>query len=241
MRLLPAGIGATFLFVACSLVSSADAASLRVAPTTLELVAPDSASVLDLRNDDKTPLNVQVRVFRWSQENGVERLEPTSDVVASPPAVQLQPKTDYVVRVVRVTKAPVKSEESFRVVVDELPDPSRRKAGTVSLIVRHVLPVFFRDADAPAPNVSWSVSRSGKGLILVAHNSGGSRLRIADFTILEGGKRIAGQKGLLGYVLGGATMKWPIAANGHLPGRPATLQATSDSGQFNAPVAISGP
>jgi len=140
--------------------------------------------------------------------------------------------------VVRVSKAPVRTEESYRVVVDELPDPSRRKAGTVNLVVRYLVPVFFRNPDASPPKVSWSLSRSGKGLRLSARNSGESRLRIADVTITQGGRRIAGQKGLLGYVLGGATMSWPIAGKGRLSGREAMLKARSGFGPFNAQVAI---
>lgn len=239
MRSMLKGIGAAFfLFAASILISSVGhSASLRVAPTTIELIAPDSASTINLRNEAKRPLNVQIRVFRWVQENGAERLEPTTDVVASPPAAKLAPNADYVVRVVRVSKAAVRSEESYRLVVDELPDPSRRKAGTVALVVRHVIPVFFRNPDASSPDVSWSISRSGRGFVLAARNGGSSRLRISDVSIMQGGQKVAGQKGLLGYVLGGATMRWPMGAKG-LSGRSATLRAESDFGPFDAPVTV---
>ena len=104
---------------------ASEAASLRVAPTTISLVAPDAASVLSLRNDDKRPINVQIRVFRWTQVDGVDRLEPARDVVASPPAARLAGGAATTVRIVRVSKAPVSGEESYRLLVDELPDPSR--------------------------------------------------------------------------------------------------------------------
>ncbi|MBZ9978060.1 molecular chaperone [Mesorhizobium sp. BR-1-1-10] len=217
-------------------LTAAEAASLRVAPTTVELIAPDSATVLNLRNEAQRPLNVQVRVFRWTQQGGSEQLEPTSDVVASPPSAQLSSNEDYVVRVVRVSKAPVKSEESYRVVVDELPDPSRRKAGTVSQLVRHVLPVFFRNADAPGADVSWSLARSGGSLMLVAQNNGGSRVRLSDVSLSQGGKSLGGRKGLLGYVLGGATMQWPVGRASRLSGGAVTLSAQSDFGPISASV-----
>src|SRR4029079_10100865 len=57
-----------------------NAASLRVAPTNLELVAPDSAPTLTLRNEDTRPINVQIRVLHWTQIDGIERLDPTTDV-----------------------------------------------------------------------------------------------------------------------------------------------------------------
>lgn len=234
MRSMLKGIGATVFLLLWSL--AADAASLRVAPTTVELLAPDSAAVFNLRNEAKRPLNVQIRVFRWSQEGGVEQLTPTSDVVASPPSARLAANADYVIRVVRVAKKPVRSEESYRIVVDELPDPSRRKAGTVALVVRHVLPVFFRNPDAPGAEVTWSLARSGGTLVLVAKNTGGSRLRLSDVSLTQGGKSVGGRKGLVGYVLGGATMQWPIGKAARLSGGAVTLSAQSHSGPISAKV-----
>ncbi|WP_324764861.1 molecular chaperone (plasmid) [Sinorhizobium meliloti] len=238
MRSMLKGIGTTALFLLWSL--TADAAALRVAPTTVELMAPDSAAVFNLRNEAKRPLNVQVRIFRWSQQDGVEHLEPTNDVVASPPSAQLAANADYVVRVVRVSKKPVRSEESYRVVVDELPDPSRRKAGTVNLVVRHVLPVFFRNPDAPGPEVVWSLARSGGGLVLVAQNKGGSRLRLSDVTLTQGSTVVGRRKGLVGYVLGGTTMQWAIGRSSRIAGGAVTLSAKSDIGAINAKVAVGG-
>jgi P pilus assembly chaperone PapD len=81
---------------------------------------------LTLRNDEDTEVTVQTRVLRWSQNAGKETLEPTPDVVASPPAVTLAPGADYVVRVVRVSKQPVHGEESYRVIVDQLPRTGRQ-------------------------------------------------------------------------------------------------------------------
>src|SRR5207302_3878346 len=53
------------------------AASLQVAPVNIEVQAPAAAATLRLHNVGTRPLNAQLRVFRWSQENGEEKLEPT--------------------------------------------------------------------------------------------------------------------------------------------------------------------
>ncbi|RUY19729.1 molecular chaperone, partial [Mesorhizobium sp. M7A.F.Ca.US.001.04.2.1] len=74
MRPMQSCIGAAARLLLC--VSLSAAASLRVAPTSLELIARDSAAVLNLHNDAKRPINVQIRVFRWRQADGVEQLEP---------------------------------------------------------------------------------------------------------------------------------------------------------------------
>jgi P pilus assembly chaperone PapD len=104
-----------------------------------------AAATVTLRNNGAKPIATQIRVFRWIQEAGRERLEPTEDVVASPPAVELQPAQDYVARVVRVTKKPVEGEEAYRLFIDELPEAPQGQR-TVNLVVRHSIPLFF---DAP--------------------------------------------------------------------------------------------
>ncbi|NLS17183.1 molecular chaperone [Rhizobium sp. P40RR-XXII] len=234
-RMLPC-IAASTLF--CLSAHGINAASLRVAPTSLELVAPASATVLNLGNDGDHPINVQIRVFKWSQADGIERLEPTRDVVASPPSTRMNPNGQYVVRVIRTSKAPVRAEETYRVIVDELPDASRTRAGTVTLIMRQSIPVFFKQADAKAPDVSWSVARQGSGLFLVGRNNGGSRFRLSNLTLAQGGTKISGRNGLVGYVLGGATMQWPIGAAKSLSGSTVTLHGQSDLGPFDAKVAV---
>lgn len=211
----------------------ASATSLRVAPTLIDLSGADSASVLNLHNEAKGPVNVQVRVFRWSQSGGVETLEPTTNVVASPPSMKLAPGQDYVVRVVRVSKTPVQGEESYRVLVDEVPLKSERRAGMVNLVVRQSIPVFYHSNDASGPEVTWSVAPGKGGMMLTATNNGSSRMKISDLSLNQGGKAVVVRKGLFGYVLGGATMSWPIggkAASG------LVLKANSDAGPISAKV-----
>lgn len=232
-------IAATILLLlsACG----ANAASLRVAPTTLDLVAPSATAVLTLGNDGDHPINVQVRVFKWSQSGGTERLEPTRDVVASPPSAKMNPNEQYVVRVIRTSKAPVRAEETYRVIVDELPDASRARAGTVTLIMRHSIPVFFKNADVKPAEITWNLSRQGNSLFLTGKNNGGSRFRLSNITLSQGATKIGGRNGLVGYVLSGATMQWPIATAKSVSGSAVTLQGQSDLGPFNANIAVNKP
>jgi fimbrial chaperone protein len=217
-----------------------NAASVRVAPTTADLLAPDSATTFNLRNEDNRPVNVQIRVFRWTQTGGADRLAPTADVVASPPSQTLGPNADYVVRVVRAIKQPVAGEESYRVVVDELPDPSRRRPGVVNVVLRYSLPVFFRSPDTGRSQVSWTVRQNGNALAVTAKNTGQQRLKIADLKLTDGtGRSVTLGSGLVGYVLGNATIQWSFPARGiSVSGRTVTLSAQSDGGEINATAAV---
>ncbi len=108
------------------------AATLQIEPVLIDVAAPGAASTVSLRNESGAPIDVQIRVFRWSQADGKENLEPTEDVVASPPAVTLAPNASYVARVVRVTKRPISGEESYRVLIDQLPARRQKRTNSVN-------------------------------------------------------------------------------------------------------------
>ncbi len=213
------------------------AAQLRVEPVLLELNAPAAAGSLTLRNDEDTDVVVQTRVMRWSQADGKEILEPTTDVVASPPSVNLAPHADYVVRVVRVSKQPVRGEESYRVIVDQLPNLRRPQARAINLLIRHSIPVFFRDPQLRASSVSWSLASDGDKLVVVANNSGDERLRVASLRLRDAaGATISFGSGLVGYSLGQSSMRWvaPSHPRGFGASGSVSITAETDKGPINA-------
>lgn len=220
------------------LVSAAagEASSLRVSPALLEVRAPAGATVLTLRNDDTRPFHAQVRVFRWTRNAGAERLEPTTGVVASPPILRLAPGTEQVVRIVRVSKASVAAEESYRVVIDELPDPARRKAGTVNFVLRYSVPVFFTTVNAAPAAVTWSSKSAGGALMMTATNTGGTRLRVANLKVIDAtGAIVSRRDGLVGYVLPRSFITWQLPGT-PLPAGGIKVVADSELGPINAAI-----
>jgi fimbrial chaperone protein len=215
------------------------AASLQVQPALVDVQAPGAASTVTLHNEGQAPITVQIRVFRWSQHDGEETLQPTQDVVASPPAVTLPPNADYVARIVRVVKRPVSGEEAYRLLVDELPDASRARPGSVMLLVRQSIPVFFATPGRAPAAVNWTISRDGGQIVVSAHNKGDSRLRISALSLCDAsGKKISFGKGLLGYALGRSTMRWVAAAGGRgfaVKGS-VSISAQTNDGTINATV-----
>lgn len=180
-------------------------------------------------------MTVQARVLRWKQEGGKESLVRTGDVVVSPPMTRLAPGAQQTIRVVRTSRARVSGEEAYRVLIDEVPDQSRRKAGTVAFATRLRIPVFFVEAGAKLPDVRWSIRRSGNGAVLEARNVGQVRLRLADLRLTNGGSTVARHNGLFGYVLGGSIMRWPLGSASRY-GAGLKLQATTNRGPLNANV-----
>ena len=229
---------ATALFasvVVCAACAPAGAGSLHVEPVLVDITAPGAASTVTLRNEGTTPIDAQIRVFKWSIVNGKEELRPTDDVVASPPSVTLTPKGQYVARIVRVSKQPVIGEESYRLMVDQLPDLAQQKNGAVNLMVRYSIPVFFGAANKKNPTVAWSVAAKGDKVTLTVHNSGERRLRISALSLRDGsGKHISFGSGLAGYALGQSAMSWTVPGRGFSTSGAISVTAQSDGGPIQA-------
>jgi fimbrial chaperone protein len=219
------------------------AGSLQVEPVLVDVIAPGAASTMTLRNQGDTPVDAQIRVFRWSQADGQEKLDPTNDVVASPPAVTLAPKSDRIVRIVRVSKAPVVGEENYRLFIDQLPDPAQQQNGVVKFLVRRSIPVFFGAPNKVAPAVVWSASVTGDTITVTSRNSGERRLRVAALALHDDkGRTISFGNGLVGYVLGQATMRWTApGARGFAASGSASISAQSESGPIHAVATVASP
>ena len=228
---------ASLFFLLCS--GGATGASLQVSPVHLEVTAPGATATVTLRNNSARAVATQSRVFRWLQVGDEERLEPTEDVVVSPPAAELSPDQNYIVRVVRVAGKPIEGEEAYRLLIDELPEEPRR-THTVNFVLRQSIPLLFVAQDASPPDVTWKVAQNGRAVSLTAANSGDRRFRVATMTIRDSsGKTISSNQGLVGYVLGHSSMTWKFPTRAALrAGAKVTVEGRSDEGLFSAPIAV---
>jgi fimbrial chaperone protein len=237
MSITSSTIGSLLVAVLASAPTAAQSASLSVAPVTVEVAAPGATATLTLRNEGDQPLNAQIRVFRWTQVDGEEQLIPSEDVVASPPVVSLQAKADYAVRIVRVTKQAVSGEEAYRLIVDELPDPTRQRNGAVAIVLRYSIPIFFTTAKSADPKLNWEIQQRDGRTYVVASNSGERRVRISRLKVQDAkGTTASFGDGLTGYVLGQSTMRWavPRSASKISVGGSAAISAQGDVGPINA-------
>lgn len=197
----------------------AGAAGLSVTPISLEFTtAPVQA--LWLSNTGAEPLNAQLRAYTWTQSDGADRLEPTRDLLLSPPMMALQPGQRQLIRVIRSASAAA-GERSYRILVDELPDPARQQQG-LNFVMQFSIPVFAGAPAEAAPALEWRLlSEAGKP-VLVADNRGDGRAKITDLELLDAeGRSLLRRSGLFGYVLAGASRRWPLTAQ-ETAGLPAT-------------------
>ena len=205
------GLVATLFFV----VAQVQGAGLQVAPVSLTIASSQNAEGLWLRNTGAAPLHAQVRVFRWTQEGAAEQLTPTQELLVSPPMLELAPEGRQFIRAIRAQQPPSGPgavQQAYRLWIDELPLPDAKGKG-LQFVMRHSVPVFVQPAGAEPgpPQLSWKLEREGAQAYLRVHNGGASHAQLADL-VGRGptGQEIDIHKGLLGYVLPGAQMRWPL-------------------------------
>lgn len=204
------------------------ASGLQVSPTTLTLPAERSAEGLWLSNTGSSVLRAQLRIYRWTQENAEEKLEPTRDIAISPPMLELPPGERQLVRLIRLRPPPQGVETSYRVVVDELPPAATPVSSGLQFVLRYSIPVFLSSAGAAAspPVLRATLDVSQTNAVVEISNSGGFRAQIADLAYVDaGGQRYPLASGLLGYVLPGQRMRWPLPLSSDQLPHGGTLKA----------------
>jgi fimbrial chaperone protein len=217
------------------MAQSVEAASLRISPIGIDIPATERAASMTVANTGTDPVNLQLRVFKWTQINGEEVLEPATDMLVSPPAATIPSGASYTVRVARQSSGPVQNELSYRVFIDELPKPvdPRTVGQGVSMVLRTSLPVFVVDSKAFA-QLTWKVWQDASGLHADATNSGRRHAKIIGLTVQPaGGTPLVFGAGLNGYVLAGSHKRFDLKmdpkAKSMAPGAVVTLTAHDGS------------
>lgn len=207
-------IACAFLLLAAA--GTAGAAGLQVSPTTVEVQSGRSAGGLTLTNNGSRPLTAQARVFRWTQVEGEDILEPTTDLAISPPMLELPPGGTQLVRVIRLGPPP-ETEASYRVIVDELPlqEQSGGDGAALRFVLRYSVPVFLAPAGdvatAPVLHARITTAADSGNRHFQLDNMGNGRAQVADLVYRTAeGERVAIAAGLSGYVLPGQQRRWPL-------------------------------
>jgi len=206
------------------------ASSVLIWPIDPVLEADQQASALWLENRGNEAANLQIRVFAWSQKGFEDQYENQRDVIGSPPVARIEPGQKQLVRLTRTREIPAGQERAFRIIIDEIPSaqtPTAKEGQTAAAIrfqMRYSVPLFAygqglwskddptrkRDPkSAGQPQLTWRKVTVGGASFVEVSNQGAVHARLTDVSFKQGTQNRALVDGLLGYVLPGATMRWP--------------------------------
>lgn len=196
--------------------SVATAANLQISPVMIILRAGQGATGITMQNMGEAPVYGQVRVFLWEQKDGDDVLTPSQDVVASPPIIQIGPKSSQIIRLVRRSEQLPASELTYRILIDEIPKDENGPASGVDIRLRYSVPMFVLPADErAAPSLAWTVFKKDGFWMLRVRNSGTQRAQIGALELSNAaGKQFEIASGLFGYVLAGRVREWRLPTSG---------------------------
>ncbi|WP_395331237.1 fimbria/pilus periplasmic chaperone [Novosphingobium sp. BL-8H] len=249
-------IAATLL--AIGIAAPAAAGSLRIMPIRVEVAADARFCSLTITNDDVTPVSVQVRGYAWSKDAaGADVLSEDAGFQVNPTIVTLGAGQN---RLVRCGLPPARevggpggepsggtggAEESWRMVLDELPRPGPANGG-IRTLLRISVPVFRTPADA-RPDLVWSIgdapgagplSSGSAGPVLVIENRGQRHAQVLSLELTArpgSGRASGGGSGAVikrsFYVLAGGRMEVALPAG--FAGAPESVRATTPDGPLD--------
>lgn len=209
------------------------ASSVLIWPIDPVLEADQQASALWLENRGSETANLQIRVFAWRQGGFDDQYQNQREVIGSPPVANIAPGQKQLVRLTRTRDVPPGQELAYRIIIDEIPSAAPveapadgKTAAAIRFQMRYSVPLFAYGAGlwskedatrqrdpkgAGKPDLSWKkVTIAGRSYVEM-HNRGAVHARLTDAAFKQGGQPRPLVEGLLGYVLPGATMRWPVA------------------------------
>lgn len=235
MNLSAGGLRLSYTLLVCgvSLLCSAPlqaATSVLIWPIDPVLEAGQKAGALWLENRGDAPANLQVRVFAWRQGEFDDQYQAQREVIGSPPVANIAPGQKQLIRLTRTGTSPVGQEQAYRIIIDEIPpalsaaNNADKPQAAIRFQMRYSVPLFVygeglwgkpdpegkRSADGVGkPQLSWRpVTVQGQPYVEL-RNTGPVHARLTDVVVQQSGQPKPLAQGLLGYVLPGASMRWP--------------------------------
>jgi fimbrial chaperone protein len=219
------------------LANAALAGSFSVSPIRVTLMAQQPAGMLTVRNQSDEETVVQLQANAWSQQDGADVLEPTTDLIAMPPLFTLPPGGSQVVRVGLRRPPTAAGELTYRLLLREVPPPPPEDFTGLQVVLNLSLPVFVLRAAGVEPELRWSFGRSEKGdAQLQLSNAGNAHVQVRQVHLAgPDGDSIEGRD-LPIYLLPGQSRTWQLKA-GMAAGR-WTLSAETDAGPVETELVL---
>lgn len=222
-------------WLAVTLLASALAAAgeFVINPLRVALDRTARASEVVVRNDDTTPLRMQVQAMTWTQNaEGVDQYEPAESLLYFPRTMEIPPGESRIVRV-GVRAAPVTREDTYRLFIEELPPPSvaeEQEQGTsLRVFLRVGVAVFVAPAKPERKGEIMRLDVKGSHVEWTVVNGGNVHIR-ADQVELAGlardGSRLFTHQFSERYFLAGATRTMQFDIASEVCGQLAAIEAS---------------
>lgn len=224
---------------------AARAGNVEVSPVRLELPHKVKSGLFTLRNQSAEGARFQVSAYAWAQTPAGEMtLTPTQDVVFFPAMLSIPAGGAAKIRVGTAMPAGA-VEKSYRIVVEELPPLTTGPPGTVRVLTRLVMPVFFEPLVPNAVPAVTGLALQGSTISFSVQERGNAHFMARSTRVI--GKDAAGatlfeSSAPSWYVLAGGVRDYKVPLPALACGKLASLLVYVDTEQTTVHAAIrTGP
>lgn len=223
------------LLAAAACTLPVHAAQFTITPVRIFMTQRDRAVAVTIVNEGDEPVVMQADLYTWKQKpDGSDELELTEDLILTPPILKLEPRGRQVVRLARLAPPPGDVQQTYRMIVREIPEA--RSGGQVQLQVALAfsLPVFITPNGAKR-DLRCGLERAAADTVrAVCSNAGNAYTQIRELDVTDAaGQRLA-VRDQGGYILPSIQRSFDIKAAGRIPAGPVKLQVALDDGTVQA-------
>ena len=166
-----------------------NAGSFSVTPLRIDLSKAESTRVINLQNLESKPVTVQLQILSWSHKDGTDQLTPTRDVIVTPQVFHLKPNSLQIIRAGLLRKPDANEELSYRLIIEEIPEPPSADFTGAQLALKITLPVFVAPEKISKPQLEFQSFVEADGNLKVRIlNHGKVHTKIQKFFIFAEGK-----------------------------------------------------
>jgi fimbrial chaperone protein len=222
-----------------SLLTSA-ALAVTISPVKVELSRAHPVVAITVINDTDLPLTLQNEVLAWTQVNGEDHLEESTDLLVAPAIAVIEPRGTQIFRVTLRRPTVAVAERAYRLVLDDVSAIARQsEVGGVNFVFSHRLPVFVAGTGkvGPKPHLGKCPNYAEPGCVRL-ENDGDQYVQV--LSLIVNGRNWHEDLGAVNRILAGAWMQWSFASPPVSAGR-LTVTAETSAGRLSFELPNPGP
>jgi fimbrial chaperone protein len=217
----------------------AQAGAFVVSPVRVTLSNKQKVASLTVVNQGAEKTTIQLEALAWSQdEHGKDVLVPTKNILANPPVFTLEPNAKQVIRLGLRKPSIGINEESYRLILQEVPPPLKEGFMGLSVALRMSVPIFVMPTEPIKPAMLWQLKLGAEGLKLLGENQGLGHVQVLSLELYPQEKPPLFNKQAVSYLLPQQKREWPINNKTLSVGMPVLLKAQTDVGVLEAQLTV---
>jgi fimbrial chaperone protein len=209
----------------CLLTSAALAVT--ISPVKVLLSAANPVVTITVTNDADLPMTYQSQVLAWTQVNGEDHLEESTDLLVAPAIAHIEPQGTQIFRVMQRHPTLAVAERAYRLVLDDISaTQSQGEVSGVNFVFSHRLPVFVAGTGeiGPKPHLVKCPNSPVPGCVRM-ENTGDQYVKVHSLTV--NGRNWREALGADNRILAGAWQQWTFATPPASAGRLRITAETS--------------